>query len=162
MTDTSPQAQLDGFLAKYTPEVTAEAVAALERLRAQVPGAVEMVYDNYNALVIGFGATEKASEAVLSIAVMPRWVTLCFLTGTKIPDPHGLLQGSGNVARHVKLGSAADVDRPEIRELIGHAVASSPQPFDTGGPGRMVIKSISAKQRPRRPAEKGVPPPRPS
>ena len=158
MSDPSPQAQFDGFLAKYDPEVAAEAVAALERLRAQVPGAVEMVYDNYNALVFGFGATEKPSEAVLSIAVMPRWVTLCFLTGAKLPDPHGLLRGSGNIVRNVRLGSAADVDRPEIRELIAYAVASSPQPFDTAGPGRMVIKSISAKQRPRRPAEKGAAP----
>ena len=154
MSDATPQAQLDGFLAKYTPEMAAEARAALDRLRPLVPGAVEMVYDNYNALVVGFGATEKPSEAVLSIAVMPRWVTLCFLTGTRIPDPHGLLQGSGNVNRHVKLGSAADIDRPEIRELISHAIASSPKPFDTALPNRMVIKSISAKQRPRRPPEK--------
>jgi hypothetical protein len=115
-----------------------------------------MVYDNYNALVVGFGATEKASEAVLSIAVMPKWVDLCFLTGTKIPDPHGLLQGSGTVARHIVLGSAGDIDRPEIRALISAAIATSPKPFDTAAPNRMVIKSISAKQRPRRPPEKAA------
>jgi hypothetical protein len=111
-----------------------------------------MVYDNYNALVIGFGATERASEAVLSIAVMPRWVDLCFLVGADLPDPHGLLRGSGTVARHVVLGEAADIDSPAVRALIAHAVARSKQPFDTAAPRRMVIKSISAKQRPRRPA----------
>jgi hypothetical protein len=148
---TSPQAQIDGFLARYTPQVAAQARAALDRLRAKVPGAVEMVYDNYNALVIGFGATERASEAVLSIAVLPRWVDLCFLTGASLPDPHGLLIGSGTVARHIVLDGPADVDRPEVRDLIALAVASSVKPFD--GPGRMVIKSISAKQRPRRPPE---------
>ena len=152
MSDASPQAQLESFLAKYTPEVAAEAVASLERLRARVPGAVEMVYDNYNALVIGFGATERPSEAVLSIAVMPRWVTLCFLQGASLPDPHGLLRGSGNVVRNVRLASAADIDRPAIRELIALAVAASKSPFDPASPGRMVIKSISAKQRPRRPS----------
>jgi Domain of unknown function (DU1801) len=151
MSAASPQAELDGFLAKYTPETAAEAVAALERLRPQVPGAVEMVYDNYNALVVGFGATERASEAVLSIAVMPRWVNLCFLVGADLPDPHGLLRGSGSVARHVQLGSAAEVERPEVRELIERAVARSKTPFDPASPGRMVIKSVSAKQRPRRP-----------
>src|SRR4051794_9843935 len=129
MSNSSPEARLEGFLAKYTPEVAAEAVAALERLRPQVPGAVEMVYDNYNALVVGFGATERASEAVLSIAVMPRWVTLCFLQGAALPDPHGLLRGEGNVVRNLRLGSAADLDRPEVRELIGLAVAASPTPF---------------------------------
>lgn len=154
MSDALPQEQLGGFLAKYTPEVAAQAVEALERLRAHVPGAVEMVYDNYNALVIGFGATEKASEAVLSIAVMPRWVDLCFLSGAKLPDPAGLLKGSGTVARHVVLGGPADIDTPAVRALIAHAVEASVQPFETTGAGRMVIKSISAKQRPRRPAEK--------
>ena len=153
MSDASPQAQLEGFLAKYTPEVAAEAVAALERLRPQVPGAVEMVYDNYNALVVGFGATERASEAVLSIAVMPRWVTLCFLQGAALPDPHGLLRGGGNVVRNIRLGSAADLDRPEVRELVALAVARSKAPFDPVRPGCMVIKSISARQRPRRPRD---------
>ena len=153
MVDGSPEARLEGFLAKYTPEVAAEAVASLGRLRPQVPGAVEMVYDNYNALVVGFGATERASEAVLSIAVMPRWVTLCFLAGAGLPDPRGLLQGSGNVVRSMRLAGSADLDRPEVRELIALAVAGSRTPFDTTRPGRMVIKSISAKQRPRRPPQ---------
>jgi len=152
MSDPTPQAQLDGFLAKYTPDVAAQAVEALRRLRAHVPGAVEMVYDNYNALVIGFGASERASEAVLSIAVMPRWVDLCFVRdAANLPDPEGLLQGSGKVARHVVLREPADIDTPPVRALIGHAVAGSPRPFDTAGPGRMIIKSISARQRPRRP-----------
>ena len=157
MSDASPQAQLAGFLAKYTGDVAAQAVEALERLRAQVPGAVEMVYDNYNALVIGFGATERASEAVLSIAVMPRWVDLCFLTGTKVPDPEGLLRGSGSVARHIVLGEPADIDTPAVSQLIAHAVATSAHPFGMACEGRMVIKSISARQRPRRPAEDGSP-----
>jgi len=157
MSDAPPEAQLEGFLAKYTPEVAAEAVAALERLRPQVPGAVEMVYDNYNALVIGFGATERPSEAVLSIAVMPRWVTLYFLQGATLPDPHGLLRGDGNVVRSLRPGAGADVDRPEVRELVALAVAGSKTPFDPSRPGRMVIKSISARQRPRRPAESPAP-----
>ena len=157
MSDASPQERLAGFLAKYTPDIAAQAVEALERLRAQVPGAVEMVYDNYNALVIGFGATGRASEAVLSIAVMPRWVDLCFLTGTKLPDPAGLLRGSGSVARHVVLGEPADIDTPAVRELIAHAVATSAQPFAAAGAGTMVIRSVSAKQRPRRPRD-GVAP----
>jgi hypothetical protein len=153
MNDPSPEAQLTAFLVKYTPEIAAEAVASLERLRPQVPGAVEMVYDNYNALVIGFGATERASEAVLSIAVMPRWVDLCFLVGADLPDPNGLLVGSGKkMARHVVLAEAADIDSPAVRNLIAGAIARSPKRFDTTAPRRMIIKSISAKQRPRRPS----------
>ncbi len=149
----SPQSQLNHFLAKYTPAMVKESRASMARLRRQVPGAVELVYDNYNALVIGFGPSERASEAVLSLALMPRWVTLCFLQGgPKLPDPDGLLRGSGTTVRNVRLASAADLDTPAIRTLIGTALERAKVPIDATCRRRMVIKSISAKQRPRRPS----------
>ena len=148
----APEAQLEGFLVKYTPEVAAEARDALARARRLVPGAVEMVYDNYNALVIGFGPSERASEAVVSLAVFPRWVTLCFLqNGPSLPDPGGLLKGAGKVVRHIVLESAADLEKPAIRTLIESALSGASVPIDRTCRGRLVIKSISAKQRPRRP-----------
>ena len=149
----SPQTQLDDFLAKYTPEMVKAASASLARMRKQVPGAIELVYDNYNALVVGFGPSERASEAVLSLAMMPRWVTLCFLQGgPNLPDPHGILRGSGTTVRNVRLASPADLDTPAIRALIETALDRAKVPIDAAGKRRMVIKSISAKQRPRRPA----------
>ena len=84
----TPQTQLRVFLAKYDPAVGSETRRALRKLRALVPGATELVYDNYNALVVGFGPSERASEAVFSLAVFPKWVTLCFIqNGPEIPDP---------------------------------------------------------------------------
>ena len=151
-TTAQPAAQLKAFLSKYSPGMAAEARAALTRLRRLVPGAVELVYDNYNALVIGFGPTERASEAIVSLAVFPRWVTLCFIqNGPDIPDPNGLLKGTGNVVRHVRLESVKDLDKPAIRALIKHALTLADVPIDPAQRRRMVIKSISAKQRPRRP-----------
>ena len=58
----SPQSQLNHFLAKYTPAMVKESKASLARMQRQLPGAVELVYDNYNALVIGFGPSERASR----------------------------------------------------------------------------------------------------
>lgn len=60
------QRQLDSFLDKYTPEVAGFARSALVKMRKLVPGAIEMVYDNYNWLVVGFGPTERPSEAIFS------------------------------------------------------------------------------------------------
>jgi hypothetical protein len=147
----SPERQLDGFLAKYTPEIEALARAILAKMRTILPGAVEMVYDNYNALVVGFGATEKASEALFSVVMYPRYVSLCFLSGASLDDPLGLLQGSGNVVRHIRLEDVGVLDRPAVRELMDQALVRSPKGIDEEQPGRMIIKSISAKQRPRRP-----------
>src|SRR5438105_5411520 len=98
---TAPEKTIAAFLAKYSPEMVASGTESRARMRRVMPGGVEFVYDNYNALVFGFGPTDRPSEAVLSLALMPKWVTLCFLQGTKLPDPKKLLRGSGNVVRNV-------------------------------------------------------------
>jgi hypothetical protein len=146
------QAQLDSFIDKYTPEVAALACALMAKMKACVPGATMLVYDNYNALAIGFGPTEKAGQAVLSLAVMPRWVTLCFLRGVGLPDPKGLLKGSGNQVRHVRLPTLDMFDEPAVQDLIAAAVDRSEPPIDPSAPQKLIIKSVSAKQRPRRPS----------
>lgn len=151
VTTASPTAQWRSFLAKYHPKTAAEARRALTKMRALVPGATELVYDNYNALVVGFGPSERASEAVVSLAVFPKWVTLCFLqNGPRIPDPEQLLQGSGNVVRHVRLASAEDLDKSAVKRLIREVLRMSEVPIKRSAKGRMLIKSVSAKQRPRR------------
>lgn len=152
MPPVTPAAQLAGFIAKYSPEMGKEGRAALTRMRQLVPGAVQMVYDNWNGLVVGFGPTERPSDAVVSILMAPDHVSLCFIQDAPdLPDPERLLQGSGNVARHIKLGSARDLDRPAIRALIEEAVSRSGVPFEPKALGKLVIRSISKKQRPRRP-----------
>ncbi|MEA3080338.1 MAG: hypothetical protein QOD54_6 [Sphingomonadales bacterium] len=145
------QAQLDSFIDKYTPEVGALTRALLDKMKARIPGAAILVYDNYNALAIGFGPNEKAGQAILSLAVMPRWVTLCFLWGVQLPDPHRLLNGSGSRVRHVRLHTSDAFDDPRVQELIAAALDRSEPPIDPAAELPLIIKSISAKQRPRRP-----------
>jgi hypothetical protein len=144
--------QFAAFLARYSPAVAACARGVLSRLRRQVPGAVELVYDNYNTLVIGLGATERASDAVLSVALYPRWVTLFFLDGKQLVDPRGLLEGDGKIVRRLTLEDAAHVDRPAVKALIRQAVRAADPPIDARGRRRMVIKSVSKSQRSRRPS----------
>jgi hypothetical protein len=123
----------------------------LRKLRARLPGAVQMVYDNYNALVIGFGPSDRASEAILSIALYPRWVNLFFLQGVKLPDPQKRLLGAGSTVRRVLLESPATLDEPAVEALVQAALARAKKPIDAKAKGRLVIRAISAKQRPRRP-----------
>ena len=149
----SPGDQLEKFLARYTPEIAGLARAALAKMRKRLPGAVEMVYDNYNALVIGFGPSERASEAILSIAVYPRWINLFFLHGKSLRDPEKLLKGSGNQVRSLVLESAGTLDDPRVRDLIEEAVERAPVPFDSAKKRKLMIRAIAAKQRPRRPAK---------
>jgi len=144
--------QLASFMAKFTPEVAALAEDILGEMRKLYPTALELVYDNYNALAIGFGPTERASEAVFSIALFPRWVSLFLLQAKGLPDPDKMLRGNGSVARHIVLPSAAMLHLPPVKELMREAAVRAKVPFDPKGKRRLIVKSISPTQRPRRPA----------
>jgi hypothetical protein len=151
-TGVPPKQALDGFLAKYDPAIAKTARQALTAMRKLLPGAVELVYDNYNALAIGFAATERASDAVMSIALFPRWVSLFFLNGAGLTDPTRRLKGSGSRVRHIVLeNGAATLAEPAVRDLIRQAIATADPPLPQAGKGKIIIKSISARQRPRRP-----------
>jgi hypothetical protein len=152
----SAEEQLAGFLARFTDEVAALAEAILGEMRRLYPTALELVYDNYNALAIGFGPTERPSEAIFSIAVFPRWVSLFFLQAAGLPDPGRILRGNGKIARHVVLPSSAMLHEPAVRELMREATERAKAHFDPQGAHRLIIKSISPTQKPRRPAEKGA------
>ena len=142
------------MIARFDPAIQRVVQQARTKLRKRLPAAVELVYDNYNALAIGFASSERTSDAVFSIAVFPRWVSLFFLqTGAHLTDPKGLLKGSGNQIRHIRLTAAADIDSPDVRGLMKEALALAEVRVARSGKGRMVIKSVSAKQRPRRPRE---------
>jgi hypothetical protein len=147
---SSPAKQFAGFLAKFSPDVRSVATAALAKMRKRLPGAIEIVYDNYYALVVGFGPSERPSDAIFSLAIYPRHVTLCFLYGVELEDPEKLLAGGGNQVRHIRLASASDLDRPAIQSLMTQAVNGADTPFDPRARQRMIIRMVSKKQRPRR------------
>jgi hypothetical protein len=102
-------------------------------------------------LVVGFGPTERASEAIFSIALYPTRVNLCFLQGGRsgLKDPHHLLKGSGSTNRFIRLASVATLDEPQVQDLMTQALAAAKIPLNQSGAGRLIIKSVSARQRPR-------------
>jgi hypothetical protein len=151
MAELSPRKQLDRFLGRYRPEIAALAVATMQKVRARLPGAVELVYDKANALVVGFGPTEKPSEAVFSVVVFPRWVLLYFLQGAVLPDANGLLKGAGKVGRHIRLTHAATLEEPAVEELMDDAVALADVQIEAGQKPKIVIRMVAQTQRPRRP-----------
>jgi hypothetical protein len=150
MKTPTPEKQLAGFIAKFAPDVAALIRAARKRMRSRLPRATEFVYDNYNFFVIGYGPGERPSEAIFSLAAQAKGVSLCFLQGAGLPDPKKILRGSGNVVRNIRLESAATLEKPEVRALIDAALERAKVPLDPKGKHELIIRSVSAKQRPRR------------
>src|SRR5258705_5280920 len=149
MTET-PAKQLAGFIAKFDPSVAKIIRACRSALRKRLPTANEIVYDNYNFFVIGYSSTERPSDCIVSLAAGANGVGLSFYYGSTLPDPDKILLGSGNQNRFVRLPSARKLAEPAVESLIRAAIAQGKTPLPKSGKGRTIIKSISAKQRPRR------------
>jgi hypothetical protein len=148
----SPARQLAEFIDKYDPAVAALARACRSALRKRVPSAAELVYDNYQFLAIGYSPTERTSDCIVSLAISPKGVALSFFHGATLPDPSGVLLGSGKQHRFVRLDGAATFALPAVEALLRAAIGQSNVPLPKTGRGALVIKSVSAKQRPRRSA----------
>ncbi|MCA9970013.1 MAG: DUF1801 domain-containing protein [Anaerolineales bacterium] len=106
--------------------VPAELAALAWQLRTAIlevhPQAVEVVRLGDNAASFGVGP-KKMSEAYCYVMPQRSWVNLGFYQGAALPDPQGLLEGTGKRLRHVKLHAPAAVAQPAVRALIAAALA---------------------------------------
>ena len=147
----APVAQIDGFLAKYSPEIASQLQAARRHLAAHFPRGFELVYDNYNALVFAIASSERASDAILSVASYPQWVTLFFFRGIDLPDPTGILEGDGAQVRSVRLQPPGKLHEPAVQALVAAAKAAAGPALEAAPALSTIVKSVSARQRERRP-----------
>jgi hypothetical protein len=136
--------ELDTIIAGRGPEMAKLTRAVLTKMRPRFPGAVEMVYDKANSVVIGFCPNARASDVINSIAVYTKWINLYFFEGDSLPDPQGLLQGTGTMVRNIRITSAADLDRPAVKALMAEALKRADPPLDKKAKGRTILKQRRA------------------
>jgi hypothetical protein len=149
---TAAEEQLTSFIDKFDPKNAVLIQSVRKALRKRLPTANELVYDNYNFFVIGYCPTERPSDCIVSLAAAANGVGLSFYYGATLPDPHKLLLGSGSQNRFIKIESAATLARPEVEGLIAAAISQAGQRLPSNGKGKLIIRSIAAKQKPRRKA----------
>jgi hypothetical protein len=146
--------QLQAFIEKFAAKDQRLIRAVRAAVRSRLPTANELVWDNYNFFVIGYSPTERPTDSILSIAARANGVGLCFIHGASLPDPKGLLLGSGRQTRFIRVDSGSQLVHPDVEALIRAAISRASKPLPSSGRGTLVIRSISAKQRPRQRAEK--------
>ena len=148
----SAEAELRRLIAKFAPAHERLIGAMRRSLRKRLPAAHEVVYEYSGFFVISYSPSERGYEGVLAIRASADGVKLYFNQGKELPDPEKLLQGSAN-ARWIHLEGASTLARPAVARLIDEAIARNRVPFASTGRGSVVIRSESAKKRPRsRPA----------
>lgn len=141
---------IDSFLAKYDPAIAAQVRDVRAHLSRRFPRGFELVYDNYNALVFGFGPTERAGDALVSVAAYPKWVTLFFLKGAGLPDPAGVLEGTGSRVRSVRLAPPSVLHSRPVQDLLDGVAAGARREFAQAPPLATLVKSVAERQRPRK------------
>jgi len=144
------ETQLRAFIAKFGADDQRLIRAVRTAMRKRLPTANELVWDNYNFFVIGYSPTERPTDSVFSIAARANGLGICFIQGAKLADPKGLLVGSGKQTRFIRVESASQLVHPDVEALMKQAVSAAKIPFPTSGRSKLIIRSVSAKQRPRR------------
>ena len=146
----SAETELRRLVTKFTPGDHRLVTAMRRSLRKRLPTAHELVYEYSNWLVISYSPNEHGYEGVLALRASENGVGLYFNRGKELPDPEKLLHGSGKQARSIPMEGAFTLARPAVARLIDEAIARNRVPFASTGRGPLVIRSASAKQRPRR------------
>ena len=142
---TLTDAQLNALIEQRPPEIARLTKASLTRLRKQLHGAAELVYDKKNSLVIGFCSAERAGNVINSIATYSKWINLFFFEGDTLPDPEGLLKGTGTMVRSIRITDAAELDRPAVRALIAAAAACAEPPLDRTAKRKIVLRQSTRR-----------------
>jgi hypothetical protein len=110
-----PPAALRTFLEAYDPAVGRLFFAARAAVLAAAPKADELIYDAYNAVAAAYTFSDRLKEAFCHIAAYGSYVNLGFNRGARLPDPDGILVGSGTSIRHVRIDATEDLQRPAVK-----------------------------------------------
>jgi hypothetical protein len=107
-------------IADFSPHIQELARAARQLIHRVYPQVVEVVWVRQRNTGFGTGP-KKSTEHFCWLMPASNHVNLGFNYGAELPDPAGLLEGTGKLFRHVKLRSAGQLDDPRLIELVRHA-----------------------------------------
>lgn len=148
--EPTPETQLRSFLDRFDPQRQKLLRAVRAAVRKRFPAANELAYDYASSLVLAYSPTDRGIEAVVSIAARADGVDLYFNHGPHLPDPKGLLQGSGKQTRFLRLEAASQLADPDVEALLAAATAHASVPLPSQGKGSLIIKTnktLAAKKR---------------
>jgi hypothetical protein len=145
-----PDPRLLSYLSAYDRGITDLAVGLRAMVLEEAPDAIEVIWDAYSAVAIGFSFTGKLKDQFCHIASYARHVNLGFDYGATLPDPQKVLAGTGTRIRHIKVASLKDLAKPYLRTYVRAALeqAGGPGAEPVPGPKTIVKGSYPKKRRP--------------
>ena len=113
------KSEFEAFIKDYPEPVQLIAVQLRELILSELPGTQEMV--DAPSKIIAYGASAKYADLVCAIAPYPRYVNLMFSRGANMPDPDGILKGTGKKARHIRVEEMTEQIERQIRKYLQSA-----------------------------------------
>src|SRR6476620_10915727 len=140
------------FLKPFSKELIERVLWLREFIWGLYPQTNELIYDNYNALAVGWSPTDRVGHTFCSIAVGRTSMNIHFgfYWGSEIGDPEKKLLGKGNQYRYILVKNKADFPKNYITKLMKEAFANSLAKVKDKKQmceGLTIIKSISAAKR---------------
>lgn len=144
---------LTKFLKPFTPEVRALAMKIRGFIWDNYPKSNELIYDNYNAVAVGWSPTDRVGHIFVSMAIgrSNGGIHFGFYWGAELSDPKKILLGEGNQYRFIRVANFDDLPIAYLKKLMKEAYANSLAKVKDKSQimsGQTIMKSISAKKRP--------------
>ena len=119
------EADVDRLLAEHSPAIQAIERALRGMIRGEFPDAVEQV--DFGNKLIAFGRSMKMRGLLFAIIAHASWVNLQLADGAELPDPDGLIEGTGKRIRHVKIRSVEAASAAALLAIIRAQLAARPE-----------------------------------
>lgn len=85
------------------------------------PDANELIY-NTHALTSVYSLSDRLAESFCMIPIYSKHLNLGFNKGSILPDPKGLLKGTGKLIRHIPITSTSDYRNKDVEVLVLSAI----------------------------------------
>jgi hypothetical protein len=106
----------DEILAGHRPEVAAAARTIQTVIVEELPDVV-VHFDRGDGL-LALGTSSGMRDLLFALVPHAGWLNLQLADGAVLPDPEGIVEGTGKRIRHVKLRSAEAAGQPAVRALV--------------------------------------------
>ena len=138
----TPEAQVRSFINRFDPKDQKLIRSVRAAVHKRLPTANELAYDYSNSVVIGYSPTDRGIDGIVSIAGRTDGVRLYLMNGPQLPDPKGLLLGSGKQTRFVQVEAASQLAHPDVEALMAAAIDQAKVPLPPKGKGRLIIRTL--------------------
>ncbi|SEJ83062.1 hypothetical protein SAMN05192553_1235 [Cyclobacterium xiamenense] len=138
------------FIEPYDEQIQSLVLELRNFVTDLVPQANELIYDNYNAVSMGYSKSEKLKDAFCHIAVYSGHVNFGFNRGAELTKKEVKLNGNGKLIRHIAVKDIKSFPKQEITRMIWEAVEISekmnPELINENKKPKSIVMSISEKK----------------